>query len=127
MADEHTELKKVQEYAALANVPLIESQSDLNPKDKASSAMLAWCREQDDLVVLENGDILTSHPTSRNVQNCKVIMHNKGLSVGIIRPATQLVVHLLLENARTLDEEAKELSAGSVSTQQQRLRVLVRE
>lgn len=120
------ELALLQQYAAVANCKIIQSQSDLDPKERASATMLGWCREQGSIVVLENGDILSSNPTSRTVQNCKVVMRNKALSIGTIRPALNIVINLLLENAKTLEEQIN-LQSGSVSAQQQRLRLLVKE
>lgn len=121
------EHKALYDYAKLAKLDVIEAHSDLNPTDHAAPQMLAWCREQGNLVVLENGDVLTSAPTSRAVQNCKVLMRNKGLTIGFIRPAVPAIISSLLENAKTQEEEERELDAGNVSAQQQRLRILVRE
>lgn len=129
MAKNDDKLKKqLEKYAEVVRTKLIESQSDLNPKDRAAPSLLKWCREQGSaIVVLENGDILTSEPTSRVVQNCKVLMRNTGMVVGDIRPAYPDVIALLLENAKTVEEEEEEFKAGNVSAQQQRLRILVKE
>lgn len=116
----------LKEYATLSKNKILASQSDLNPKDRAMPEMLAWCRRQNSLVVLQNGTILCSDPASRVVQNCKIVMLNKGLMPGIVYPATQELVEMLLANA-VEQQEKSPTEILSVSTQQQRLRMLVKE
>jgi len=119
------EKKILEDYANVTKSKIFESQSDLNPKIKAMPAMLSWCREKTSIVVLQNGDILCSDPTSRLIQNCKSIMLNKGINPGQVHAATSTLIHILLENAEV--ETHKILSKENVSTQQQRLRMLVKE
>ncbi len=117
----------LEQYAALAQRKIITSQADLSPKDHALAEMLAWCREQKNIVVLQSCTILTSEPTSRLVQNCKIVMHNKGLVPGLVFPATDTIIKALLENAEErVKQEAAQEGATEVSTQQQRLRLLVK-
>lgn len=111
-------------YAKAAGVNFIETQADLGSNVELASNLLPWCREQGDIVVLATGDILTSNPVGRELQNCKIVMRNQGLKVGKILPASTMVIQLLLENAE-YGREADE--AVGVSVQQQRLRVLVKE
>lgn len=117
----------LEQYANLAQRKILSSQADLSPKDHAMPEMLAWCREQQNIVVLQSCTILTSEPTSRLVQNCKIVMHNKGLVPGLIFPATSDLIKIILENAeeRRLHDATAE-NAIEVSTQQQRLRLLVK-
>ena len=89
----------LEQYANLAQRKILSSQADLSPKDHAMPEMLAWCREQQNIVVLQSCTILTSEPSSRLVQNCKIVMHNKGLVPGLIFPATSALIKVVLENA----------------------------
>lgn len=116
----------LEQYATAANRKILTNQSDLDPKDHAMPEMLAWCREQKKIVVLQSGTILTSSPSSRLVQNCKIVMLNKGLIPGEMYPTSSLLIRMLLENAEeeTIDNTNQ---AASVSSQQQRLRLLVKE
>lgn len=114
-----------QEYASGVRSKVLASQSDLDPSDGAMPEMLAWCRNQNGIVVLKNGNILCSDPASRLVQNCKIVMINKGISLGSVFTATPELIAMLLANAEELKENAPEIL--TVSTQQQRLRMLVKE
>ncbi|HYF97856.1 MAG TPA: ATPase, T2SS/T4P/T4SS family [Coxiellaceae bacterium] len=125
---QNTEQELLNQYAALMGCKVLVSQSDLNPKDRAVPEMLAWCRQQADIVVLLSGSILSANPSSRAVQNCKVVMQDKGIVPGAIYPATQALIRQILENAQeTYDPDSKHRVADAVSTQQQRLRILVKE
>lgn len=119
------EQQLLQEYATVANSKILASQADLNPKDRALPDMLEWCRQQKNIVVLQSGMILCSKPSSRTVQNCKIVMLNKGLIPGIVHPATSELVAILLANADEVKKDKNILI--KVSTQQQRLRMLVKE
>lgn len=114
-------------YATLANSQVLTSQMDLDPKDRAMPAMLAWCRRFGSLVVLTSGKILTNDPSSRLVQNCKIVMHNKNLVPGTVFPATSNLIAMLLANAEEDPAAGESTTILSVSTQQQRLRMLVKE
>jgi type II secretory ATPase GspE/PulE/Tfp pilus assembly ATPase PilB-like protein len=122
------EQQALEQYATIAQRKVLTSQADLSPKDNAMPEMLAWCREHQNLVVLQSCTILTSEPTSRLVQNCKIVMHNKGLVPGLIFPATSGLIKILLENAeeRRQQLDASQEGVAEVSTQQQRLRLLVK-
>lgn len=120
------EQQLLKDYATIANSKVLGSQSDLDPKDHAMPEMLSWCRQQDPIVVLSSGTILCSNPSSRLVQNCKIVMLKKGLEPGGVFPATSELIAILLENA-TDEETLVGGESSSVSTQQQRLRHLVRE
>jgi type II secretory ATPase GspE/PulE/Tfp pilus assembly ATPase PilB-like protein len=118
----------LEQYAAISQRKVLSSQADLGLKDIAMPEMLDWCREQQNIVVLQSGTVLTSEPTSRLVQNCKIVMHNKGLVPGLIFPATSALIKVLLANAeeRRHQVDAGQEGAVEVSTQQQRLRLLVK-
>jgi type II secretory ATPase GspE/PulE/Tfp pilus assembly ATPase PilB-like protein len=121
------ELKELNEYAKTTQLPLYTTQADLDPKDKPMVEMHAWCARQGDLVVLSSGLILASNPVARSVQNCKIIMRNKGVSIGQVVPAAQSLISMLLANATSVTHGERLADAASVSEQQQRLRALVRE
>lgn len=104
---------------------IFENQADLDPKDRAMPEMLSWCREQETIVVLQSGNILTSDLSSRLVQNCKIVMANRGLLPGEVHRASNALIRLLLENAE--EKNSAEEKTTAVSSQQQRLRLLVKE
>src|SRR3990167_3596847 len=116
----------LEQYASATHRKIFTNQSDLNPKDHAMPEMLAWCREQKKIVVLQSGAILTSSPSSRLVQNCKIVMLNKGLIPGDMFPTSSTLIQMLLENAEE-DSNHHENKIITVSSQQQRLRMLVKE
>ena len=119
------EQQLLKDYASVAKSKILGSQSDLDPKDRAMPAMLGWCRRQEPIVVLQSGTILCSNPSSRIVQNCKIVMAKQGLTPKFVYPATSELIAILLENA----EETSEFDfiEEAVSIQQQRLRRLVGE
>lgn len=120
------EMEQLEKYAKASNQKVLTSQSDLDPKIKASSEMLSWCRERGDIVVLNDGSILSSNPSSRAVQNCKIVMMHQGLRPEKVSPASSSLIKILLENAEE-ESEKTPLETETVSTQQQRLRILVKE
>lgn len=121
------EQQVLEQYAAIAQRKVLTSQADLGPKDHAMPELLAWCREHGNIVVLQSGTILSSEPTSRLVQNCRIVMHNKGLVPGLIFPATSALIQVLLENAEERRQnDVEQDHVVEVSTQQQRLRLLVK-
>jgi len=122
------EQQVLEQYASIAQRKVVSSQADLSPKDHAMPEMLDWCREKQKIVVLQSCTILTSEPASRLVQNCKIVMHEKGLVPGLVFPATSALIKILLENAeeRRQQLEANPDNVVEVSTQQQRLRLLVK-
>ena len=110
----------------MVQVRVLQHQSDLSTADRAHPLMLMWCREQGHCVVLENGSILSSRPTSRLIQNCKIVMSRLGLVPGTVLPAVDNLIDTLLENASEGLGEAGS-AVSSISSQQQRLRRLVKE
>lgn len=120
------EQERLEKYALAANQKILTSQSDLDPKDRAMPEMLTWCRQQQGIVVLHNGLILTNDPASRKVQNCKAIMMSEGIRPGQVIAANSSLITMLLENAEEINTE-ENTGIEIVSTQQQRLRLLVKE
>lgn len=119
----------LEKYALASNHRVLSSQSDLDPKDRVMPEMLAWCKRQGNIVVLNSGLVLTCNPTSRAIQNCKIVMLNQGLQPTQIMPATRELIEMLLANAEAKAEQeiADADEIETVSAQQQRLRMLVKE
>lgn len=105
---------------------VLSKQSELDPKDRIMIEMHAWCERQGDLVALNSGLVLASDPSSRSVQNCKILMRNKALHFTQVVPASQELIELLLANKEE-NEHMVTADPNDVSLQQQRLRMLVRE
>lgn len=129
ITDRETQLIKEQQlkkYAEVTNQKILSSQADLPPNSHQIPEMLNWCKEQGDIIVLNDGTIISSNPGTRQVQNCKTVMLQEGIRPGQTKPATNQLIQILLKNAPRIEE-----SVGSVleivSTQQQRLRLLVKE
>lgn len=126
--DEDRELER---YAAAAKMKVFSSQADLDPKDKPHPALVEWCLQRDGIVVMQSGIILTSNPTSRDVQNCKTMMINQGLRPGRVCAATTQLLSVLLANvegAEELEQQERVVKASTeISVQQKRLRILVQE
>ena len=120
------EHRLLEQYALASNRKVFSSLSDLDPDDGPLFEMIEWCQAQVHIVVLHSGKILSSRPSERLVQNAKVVMMNSGLVPGDVYPATSELIQMLLNNdakARVYDNHA----LTSVSTQQQRLRMLVKD
>jgi len=121
------EQERLSHYASATESKILTNQSDLDPKDHAMPSMLAWCRKQNNIVVLNSGIILSSEPDSRLVQNCKIVMLNKGLMPGDVFAASSNLIQLLLENAKDTAPLSLITAGTSVTSQQQRLRILIKE
>jgi type II secretory ATPase GspE/PulE/Tfp pilus assembly ATPase PilB-like protein len=119
----------LEQFAAATFTKVITSQSDLDTRDRVMDEMLAWCKEQGNIVVLKSATILSSEPTSRTVQNCKSLMLSKGMHPGQVFASTKALVGLLLASGQN-EESAKKHhgeTAASFSDQQRHLRDLVYE
>jgi len=121
------EIEYLEKFAIAANNRLYSSHADLDPKDRPLPEMHTWCEKQGDIVVMNSGLILSSDPSSRSVQNCKILMRNKGIKPGKVYPATSELITMLLANAQMDHYVSVEKTIDKVSIQQQRLRLLVRE
>ena len=128
MTDQN-EIDVLQRFAEVANNKVFSSQSDLDPKDRAMPEMHTWCEKQGDVVVLKSGLILSSNPSSRSIQNCKILLRNKGMAPGKVVPATRSLIDMLLANAQMnrYDDNTPQEEVDQVSVQQQRLRMLINE
>lgn len=120
------DLDRLTQYANSVGLKVLTSQSDLDPKDRALPEMVAWCRQQGNIVVLKSRMILSNAPMSREVQNCKIVMRHQGFTPGRVMPAVSSLIQLLLTNVELPQTEAIE-SKETFSDQQKRLRILVRE
>lgn len=127
-SEQNNEFALLEKYAKASGQKVLSSQSDLDVKVKAAVEMLSWCKERSDIVVLNNGVILSSDPGSREIQNCKIVMMHQGLRPGKVVPATSSLIKIFIENA---EEAVKiggvEAGVEAVSVQQQRLRMIVKE
>jgi|GEM_PF-520255 len=116
-------------YADLTNQRLISSRNDLEPANIClAPELIKWCKEQPvgSIAVLEDGTILTSIPGSRIVQNCKAVMLREGLHPEKILGATPEFIQIFLTSSSE-STEGYDVSKEIVTSQQQRLRVLVKE
>src|ERR1700683_4523799 len=98
VSKEHMAL--LEQYAAATYTKIIISQADLDTKDKVMDEMLAWCKEQGNIVILKSASILSSDPTSRTVQNCKSLMLSKGIHPGQVFATTKSLISLLLASGQ---------------------------
>lgn len=121
------EMEQLVKYAETAKQEkVLTSQADLNPKLRPAPEMITWCRQQGNIIVLNDGSILSANPVSRTVQNCKIVMLHQGMRPERVLAAQSSLIKILLENAPDLSEvQAPEVE--TISTQQQRLRILVKE
>lgn len=123
------ERELLEKYAEASHQKVLSSQSELDPRDRVMPEMLAWCKRQNDIVVMKSGLVLTCNPTSRAIQNCKIVMLNHNSHPTRIVAATRALIELLLANAEAKAElESSHIEEiETVSAQQQRLRLLVKE
>ena len=119
----------LERYAQAAKTRVLHSQSDLDPRDRPMPQMHDWCEQRDSILVMSSGLILTTEPTSREVQNCKIAMINRGLQPGKVMPAVPQLINVLKANVASNEEieDQKRRDAEKISTQQQRLRILIQE
>lgn len=123
------EMALLEQYAEATHTKVITSQTEVDTRDKAMEEMLAWCREQGNIVILRSATILSSAPTSRTVQNGKSLMLAKGIHPGQVYAATQSFIGLLLASSEQEDASKKNKgeTTASFSDQQKHLRNLVQE
>ncbi len=117
------------QYALATKTHVVGSPADLDTKDRVLEEMLAWCKEQGNLVVLKSATILSADPTSRTVQNCKSLLLSKGIHPGQVYATTPAFISLLLASGQE-EEQAKRYkgeATASFSDQQRHLRELVFE
>lgn len=119
----------LEQYADATLTKVLSSQNDIDTRDKIMDEMLAWCKDQGNIVVLKSAAILSSDPTSRTVQNCKSLMLSKGIHPAQVFAATQSLVSLLLASGQEEERTKKQKGENttSFSDQQRHLRDLVYE
>jgi len=122
-------LAVLEQYASATNTKVLNSQHDLDIKDKIMEEMFNWCKEQIHIAVLKSGVILSSEPSSRVVQNCKSLLLSKGIHPGQVFAATQSLVKVMLASGQEEEGAKKQKgeSAAAFSDQQKHLRDLVYE
>ena len=121
-------LAMLEQYATATKTKVVKSSSDIDAKDRIMTELLVWCIEQENIVVLRSATILSSDPTSRAVQNCKSLMLSKGVHPGPVYAATNTLIHLMLDSARTVAGTSKKGEESTeFSDQQKHLRDLVME
>jgi len=120
---------QLDQFAAATLTKVLNSQADLDTKDRVMDEMLSWCKDQQNIVVLKSATILSSDPTSRTVQNCKSLMLSKGIHPGQVFAANHSFIKLLLASGQ--EEDVVKRQKGETSTtfsdQQRHLRDLVFE
>lgn len=127
--DQRNKQALLEQYASATKTKLVTSPSDIDTKDKVMDEMLAWCKEQGNIVVLRSASILSSDPTSRSVQNCKSLMLSKGIHPGQVFAATEALISLMLAagDGEEVAKRQKGETNASFSDQQRHLRDLVHE
>jgi len=128
MSEQLNDNEKEPKQAAFTR-QVMSSQSDLDPKDRPMMEFADWCQQRGNLVILKSGIILTTDPASRDVQNSKTMMINRGMRPGRVVTATQSLIDMLLANVIAEEDigRAREKAEETFSQQQQRLRILVQE
>lgn len=128
-ATDKEQMAVLEQFAAATRTKIINSQHDLDTKDKVMEEMLSWCKEQGNIVVLKSATILSSEPTSRTVQNCKSLMLSKGIHPGQVFATSKSLVSLLMASGQEeeISRKNKSESSSSFSDQQRHLRDLVYE
>lgn len=126
---DEAEVKLLEQYATATKTKVISSPNDIDSKDKVLQCMLRWCAEHEDIIVLKSGTILSSKPTSRNIQNCKSLMLSKGIHPGSVYAATPQLIKLLIDSGATQEVTRKKKgeTTSDFSDQQRHLRDLVYE
>jgi type II secretory ATPase GspE/PulE/Tfp pilus assembly ATPase PilB-like protein len=127
--DSAEQLALLEKYASATGTKVLNSQNDLDTKDKVMDEMLVWCKEQGNIAVLKSASILSAEPSSRTVQNCKSLMLSKGINPGQIFPCTSSLIILLLASGQDgeTNKRLKGETTASFSDQQRHLRDLVGE
>ena len=113
-------------YAKHINHRVIHSPSDLPPGAHAHPGMLTWCETHPDVLVLQDGSILTCNPGSPWISRCKIAMSHLGIQAERLIPATRDCLNRLRDEGRRI-APTKDTSSLSTSSQQQRLRQLIQE
>lgn len=129
LTDDKDRMDQLEQFAAATLTKVLNSQADLDTKDRVMDEMLSWCKDQHNIVVLKSATILSSDPTSRTVQNCKSLLLSKGIHPGQVFAATNSFIKLLLASGQVEDTVKKQKgeTSATFSDQQRHLRDLVFE
>lgn len=120
-----THINILEQYAAATKTKVIYSPADIDSQDKVLDVMYEWCKQQGDIVVLQSGCILSSAPTARNVQNCKLILLSKGIYPGQVFASSPALISLLLASIHLAVVANEKITV--FSEQQRHLREIVTE
>lgn len=121
------ELQMLERYAAAIGKKVLKSEADLDPSLAVVPDMVNWCVKHGNLVVMSGGLILASNPGSRDVQSCKAMMQSQGITPKEVLPATSELISILLQSSIKEDEATEEDLVAATTSQQLRLRTLVKE
>lgn len=123
------QMNLLEQFATATRTKVLNSQADIDTKDRVMDELLSWCKDQKNIVVLKSAVILSSDPTSRTVQNCKSLMLSKGIHPGAVYAATESFIKLLLATGEEEDFVRKQKGelTNAFSDQQRHLRDLVYE
>lgn len=118
----------LERYAKATKTLVVSSSRHLRSKDRVLPLMLEWCKKRKNIAVLTSGLILTSNPTSRDIQNCKATLISLGIPPGRVYAATQNMISILLENEMgTSTTNNKKKKDSDITDRQKHLRNLVLE
>ena len=85
-------LDELQKFADVLGTRVISRMDEiLHP---LHHSMHDWCNKHNEVIVLENGDILCSDPTSSVIHECQRHLDHHGFKVGSIYPTTVDVINL---------------------------------
>ncbi len=123
------EMASLEQFAAATMTKVVTSQNDLDTRDRVLEELFNWCKDQNNIVILKSGVILSSDPTSRTVQNCKSLMLSKGMHPGQVFATTPSLISLLLASSQEMESAQKQKgeTTNTFSDQQKHLRDLVYE
>ena len=113
-------LNDLEEYAKVLGTAVIQDANDV--QYAMHHKMLDWCNERDGIIVLENGDILTSDPASSDLHECQRHLSHHGLVCGDIFPTTEVVLNAVKSRqlANLIDAKIE-----GISDSHQQLRSLI--
>ena len=129
--EDKTNMSLLEQFAAATKTKVIFSLDDIHPNDGQLEAMAGWCLKSGGVAVLKSASILTSDPTSANVQNCKKEMLARGIFPGQIYSTVGTVIKAVLkekeesvkkiEQEKRAQEEAKQRAEEEKRREEQRI------
>lgn len=114
-------------YSTKVDHKIVSTVEDLPKNSVLIGKLTKWFIDETNCTVaaFDNGIILTSVPGSFWVQNCKSLMLAEGISPNRVLPAKKELIQMILD-AYTATGVGK-FASTEITTQQQRLRLLVKE